>query len=241
MVKALRRRSVSLARVCVGIDLAGLERNPTGVAVLRAGRLERLDSVSTDEDILAVAALAVASDGAVAVNAPLTLPLGRCCLDDDCRCRHEPGVRSRQFERDLRRLGIPILATALIKILARRGLRLAAALRAAGCEPLETYPFATLRLLGLPTAGKRTELGRRRIQAALQELVPGLDHPQASEHELDAVACALTAQLWLSGRTRAVGLPEEGLMIVPDARAREELSPPADSHAAAELPRSWST
>jgi uncharacterized protein len=209
------------------------------VAVLRAGRLERLDSVCTDEEILAVAALAAASGGAVAVNAPLTLPLGRCCLDDDCRCRHQPGVRSRQLERDLRRMGVPILATAVIKILARRGLRLAAALRAAGCEPLEAYPVATLRLLGLPTAGKRTELGRRRIHAALQGLVPGLDHPHASEHELDAVACALTAQLWLTGRAMTVGLPQEGLMVVPEVRAREELSPPAESHAAAELPCSW--
>ena len=121
---------------------------------LRAGRLERLESVSTDEEILGAAALAAESGGVVAVNAPMTLPLGRCCLDDDCRCRYEPGVRSRQLERDLRRMREPILATALIKILARRGLRLAEALRTAGCEPvLEVSPYATLRLLGLPTAG----------------------------------------------------------------------------------------
>jgi uncharacterized protein len=224
------------------------------VAVLRAGRLERLDSVATDEDILEVAALAGAS-GAVAVNAPLTLPLGRCCLDDDCRCRHEPGVRSRQLERELRRLGVPILATALIKVLARRGLRLAAALRAAGRAPLlEVYPVATLRLLGLPSAGKRTEVGRRRIHAALRPLVPGLDHPQASEHELDAVVCALTARLWLAGRARAVGLAEEGVMIVPDVprppaatrRTDTRWAPPAEClggsapAAAADPPGPWS-
>jgi predicted nuclease with RNAse H fold len=208
-----------MSRVCIGIDLAGVERNPTGVVVLRAGRLERLGSVFTDEEIIGVAALAAPSGGAVAINAPLTLPLGRCCLDDDCRCRYEPGVRSRQLELQLRRMGVPILATALIKILARRGLRLAAALREAGCAPvLEVYPFATLRLLGLPTGGKRTEAGRRRIHAALQPLVPGLDHPRATEHELDAVVCALTAELWLAGRARAVGLAEEGMMVVPDVR-----------------------
>src|SRR5256885_2284597 len=74
-----------------------------------------------------------------------------------------------------------------------------------GWEPLEVYPFATLRLLGLPTEGKRTELGRRRIHHALQELVPGLDHPAASEHQLDAVVCALTAHLANLGQTRTVG------------------------------------
>jgi hypothetical protein len=29
-----------IGRACVGVDLAGVERNPTGVAVLRGGRLE---------------------------------------------------------------------------------------------------------------------------------------------------------------------------------------------------------
>jgi uncharacterized protein len=196
-----------------------VERNPTGVAVLRAGHLERLDSVYTDADILAAAALA-AGGGVVAVNAPLSLPLGRCCLDDDCRCRYEPGVRSRELERQLRRMGVPILATALIKILARRGVRLAAPLREAASAPvIEVYPHATLRLLGLPAAGKRTAMGRRRIHAALQPLVPGLDHPRATEHELDAVVCALTAKLWQMGRARLVGLEEEGTMVIPDVQS----------------------
>jgi predicted nuclease with RNAse H fold len=152
----------------------------------------------------------------VAINAPLTRPLGRCCLDDDCPCRTDPGTRSRQLERELGRMGIPTLATALIKVLARRGERLARALRQRGYEALEVYPFATLRLLGLPAHGKKTPAGRRRIHRALKPLVPGLDHPRASEHQLDSVVCALTALLWRLGRTRSVGLPEEGLMTIPD-------------------------
>jgi predicted nuclease with RNAse H fold len=112
-------------------------------------------------------------------------------------------------------MGVPALATALIKVLARRGARIAAELRAAGHEPLEVYPFATLRILGLPWRGKKTPAGRRKIHRALKTLVPGLNHPRASEHQLDAVVCALTAQLWRQGRTRTVGLPEEGLMTIP--------------------------
>jgi len=127
--------------------------------------------------------------------------------------------RSRQIERDLLRLRVPILATALIKVLARRGIRLAGDFRRAGWEPLEVYPYATLRLLGLPTAGKRTQLGRRRIHQALQPMAPGLDHPDASEHQLDAVVCAYTAKLWRDGRVRTVGIPEEGLMVIPDVNA----------------------
>jgi predicted nuclease with RNAse H fold len=203
------------APVYLGIDLAGVEHRETGVALLRGSRLELLTTAHTDADLLDLAARA-GPDAVIAINAPLTLPRGRCCLDDDCRCRHDPGTRSRQIERDLLRLRVPTLATALIVVLARRGIRLAAALRAAGWEPLEVYPYATLRLLGLPTAGKRTPLGRRRIHQALQPLVPGLDRPDASEHQLDAVVCAYTALLWRAGRTRTVGDAAEGCMVIPD-------------------------
>ena len=202
--------------VCVGIDLAGVPHRETGVAILRGGRLELLTSAGPDEEILAFARKA-GRWGTVAINAPLTRPLGRCCLDDDCPCRHDPGTRSRQLERELARMGVPALATALIKVLARRGARIAGALNESGHTPLEVYPFATLRLLGLPCTGKKTPAGRRRIHRALKPLVPGLSHPRASEHQLDAVVCALTALLWRLGRARAVGRPDEGLMTIPDA------------------------
>lgn len=207
---------------CVGIDLAGVERRETGVAVLRDGRLEALAVAFSDAEVLRFAAMA-GPGGVVAINAPLTRPLGRCCLDDDCPCRTDPGTRSRQLERELARMGVPILATALLKVLARRGARIASAVRGLGFEPIEVYPYATLRLLGLPTAAKKTPAGRRRIRRALKPLVPGLDRQHASEHQLDAIACALTARLWTQGLTRAVGLPSEGLMIIP------EVPPPPSS------------
>ena len=216
-----RSRSAAL---CLGVDLAGVEYRETGIALLRGDRLELLTKAGTDAEILELAAQ-VGPRGTIAINAPLTLPNGRCCLDDDCRCRHDPGTRSREVERALGRLKVPTLATALIKVLARRGIRLAATLRGLGWEPLEVYPYATLRLLGLPTAGKRMPLGRLRIQRALQDLVPGLDHPEASEHQLDAVVCAYTAHLWRRGLTRTVGNPAEGLMIIPDVEEAPAAEP----------------
>lgn len=204
--------------VSVGIDLAGVPRRETGIAVLRDGRLELLTSAFGDGQILALATC-MGHDACVAINAPLGRPRGRCCLDDACPCRHDPGTRSRASERALLHMGVPILATALIKVLARRGYTLGAALRRAGWEPIEVYPYATLRLLGLPSRGKRTRLGRERIHAALQPLIPGLDHPGASEHQLDALVCAYTGQLWRQGLTRAVGAADEGLMVIPDAAA----------------------
>lgn len=217
MVGSTRKRPRKRG-VCVGIDLAGVPHRETGVAIFRDGRLELLAKAGGDDEVLDFARRA-GRHGTVAINAPLTRPLGRCCLDDDCLCRTDPGTRSRQLERELARMGVPALATALIKILARRGAGIASALRAEGHEPLEVYPFATLRLLGLPTAGKRTVAGRRRIRHALKPLVPGLDRQHATEHQIDAIVCALTATLWLRGLTRDVGLPEEGMMTIPDVEA----------------------
>lgn len=204
--------------VCVGIDLAGVAHRETGVAIFRAGRLDLLTKAGGDDEVLAFARMA-GRRGTVAINAPLTRPSGRCCLDDDCPCRTDPGTRSRQLERELARMGVPALATAIIKVLARRGIRIAGLLRELGHEPLEVYPFATLKLLGLPWRAKRTVAGRRRIRHALKPLVPGLDRQHATEHQIDAIVCALTASLWRQGRTRTVGLPEEGLMTIPDIGA----------------------
>src|ERR1700689_4523829 len=80
------RRRPRRPGICVGIDLAGGEYRETGVAILRGGRLELLTKAADGPGILALARSA-GRWGTVAINAPLTRPLGRCCLDDDCRCR----------------------------------------------------------------------------------------------------------------------------------------------------------
>jgi len=53
----------------------------------------------------------------------------------------------------------------------------------------------------------------------LKPLVPGLNYPGATDHQLDDVVCALTALLWQLRKTRTVGLSEEGLMTIPDPLA----------------------
>src|SRR5690606_28366234 len=111
--------------------------------------------------------------------------------------------------------------------LARRGIALAPRLRSAGFHVIEAYPYATLRLLGLPTSGKRSRAGRQVIAAALSPLVPGLAHVDATEHELDAVVCALTADLWLRLRCREIGDPAEGQMVVPFPVTHAPSAPPS--------------
>jgi predicted nuclease with RNAse H fold len=206
--------------------------------VFHDGRLSLLRSAGDDDEIVALVR-SWGTSTVVAINAPLGLPNGRCCLDDACRCRYDPGTRSRAVERQLARERVPTLATALIKVLARRGILLAARLRQQGFAVIEAYPYATLRLLGLPTRGKRNKAGRASIMAALSPLVPGLNHPDATEHEVDAVVCAMTADLWLRRRCREIGDPAEGQMVVPLATAyqnTEQLSRPLPRAAEAAVP-----
>ncbi|MFO0891582.1 MAG: hypothetical protein U0790_20865 [Isosphaeraceae bacterium] len=134
--------------------------------------------------------------GTVAINAPLTSS-GRCCLDDDCcRCRTvrhpQPPSSSATW---------PAWASPRWRRPSSRSWpgdeRIAEALHAvAGHEPLEVYPFATLRLLGLPWRRQEDPVrpGRRKIHRAAQATGTGLNHPRASEHQRRGLCT--TALLW---------------------------------------------
>jgi uncharacterized protein len=64
-----------------GIDLAALPRNQTGVCLQDGERFE-LGALYGDDDILRY--LQEHKPRVVAIDAPLTLPRGRCCWDDEC-------------------------------------------------------------------------------------------------------------------------------------------------------------
>jgi len=64
-----------------GIDLAALPINPTGIAVYDSGYFE-CHTLYKDDGIIDF--ILCRSPEAVAVDAPLSLPYGRCCFDDEC-------------------------------------------------------------------------------------------------------------------------------------------------------------
>ena len=184
------RRRPRRPGVCVGIDLAGVEHRETGVAILRGGRLELLTSAGDDAEILALARVGRAlGDGRdqCAADPPDGPMLPRRRLPVPDRPGHaEPTARARAGAD-----GHPDAGDGADQGPGppRRADRRRAG-ASSGYQPLEVYPFATLRLLGLPCQGKKTPAGRRRIHRALKPLVPGLNHPRASEHQLDSVVCA---------------------------------------------------
>jgi uncharacterized protein len=200
---------ISASHLCVlGLDLAGSPRRPTGFCVLR-GRRVTVGHLFGDDEIFAT--VETAAPRLIAIDAPLALPAGRCCLLNTCACAGTTHFRVSDYE--LRRLGIRFFPITLgpMRQLTQRGMQLKAALEDRGCTVIETYPGAAQDIWGIPrqrdVAGLRRGLSRFRLQ--------GLNRSERSPHVLDAVTCALVGELYLGGGALSIGSPEEALMILP--------------------------
>ena len=192
----------------LGLDLAASPRRPTGFCVL-SGRRVHVGHLYSDEDILAT--VATADPQLIAIDAPLALPAGRCCLRNTCTCAGTTHFRVSDYE--LRRLGIRFFPMTLgpMRQLTQRGMQLKVVLEARGMRVIETYPGAAQDIWGIPrqrdVPGLRRGLSRFRLH--------GLGRTERSPHVLDAVTCALVGKLYLDGGAWSIGSPDEALMILP--------------------------
>ena len=196
---------------CTGIDLAGSERRPTGICVLK-GQDATLSLARTDEEILRC--IDATSTGLIAIDSSLGLPARRCCAEDTCECR-KYGIM-RECERILRRRGIRVYPT-LIKSMQKltlRGIHLAGILREQGYEVIESYPGAIQDILEIP----RKKADPARLRAGLYGLglrIRTRGDPVTLD-ELDALTAALGGYFYLAGWYEAIGNAEEGYLILPD-------------------------
>jgi predicted nuclease with RNAse H fold len=195
--------------VCIlGLDLAGSPHRPTGFCVLRGKRVD-VGHLFDNENIFET--VEAAAPRLIAIDAPLGLPVGRCCLRDTCACAHTTHFRVSDYE--LRRLGIRFFPITLgpMRQLTQRGMQLKAALEARGITVIETYPGAAQDIWGIPR--QRDVIGLRRGLARFS--LQGLKRWERSPHVLDAVTCALVGRLYLEGTAWSLGSAEEALMILP--------------------------
>jgi predicted nuclease with RNAse H fold len=207
----------------IGMDLTTSPKKKTACAVLDAElRLQDRVLLGGDEDIAAF--VEAHRPVLVAIDAPLNLPLGLCCLEETCSCQPLSSRKGRQCERELSALGIGCYYTtkrSIIKGMVYRGIRLKADLERRGHSVIEIYPYASkVRLFG-PLPRKTTVAGRQALQALLQRLIPSVPSPQEdllSHDALDALLAAYTGFLYDCGRTEALGDPSEGLLHIPIGR-----------------------
>ena len=204
----------------LGIDLTSSARRLSAYAVLHDdGALAEVGLAREDAELLALAE--DRRPRVVAIDAPLSLPRGLCCLEEACPCRPVAPNGLKAAERELFRQGISLYATtkrSIIKRMIYRAMGLRRTLEERGIPVIEVYPYASkVRLWGKGIPKKTTPAGRQWLRERLQGLVPGLrEHPERLGHDqLDAVVAAYTAYLYGRGRAEGVGDREEGLICVP--------------------------
>ena len=193
--------------MAVGIDLAGSEKRDTGFSVMD----ERLHCsamvLHTDAEILS--ATLAAKPGVVSIDAPLFLPRGRASLE----IKGPPHFR--ECDKELLRMHIRFFPISLgpMRMLTARGMRLRSILESEGLEVIESFPGAIQDLLGMP----RKQRGLGLLWKALASYGVTFDGKgtELGGDELDGITSALVGLKYLRGDYRAIGDPEEGLMILP--------------------------
>lgn len=187
----------------VGIDLTGSEKRATGWALME-GADATTKSIRTDDEL--IRETLAAKPELVSIDSPLSLPEGHGA----------PNVPIyRKCELALKRMGISVFWCLLpsMEMLTHRGIKLATALRQAGCNVIESYPGAAQDILGMP-----------RKKASLQELKRGLfragitgDYVTAdvTHDEIDAITSALVGLFYIADEFIALGTAAEDYLIVP--------------------------
>ncbi len=184
----------------LGIDLAGKEENPTGICILNNRELF-LETLFSNKDIIDEVILV--DPVLVGIDAPLSLPKGRCCLKRNCECA--VGGHFRQAERDIRHYGrvLPLTFPGM-NMLTYRGVKLGEQLRVLS-EVFETHPRTNQRILGL--SDLTVDLNR-------YFSIRG----EITDHTLDAALAALTGYFKLLNCYLELGDPVEGTIIIPRDR-----------------------
>ena len=204
----------------LGIDLSASPKRASAFALLDGQvKLTHLDGFKPVDELLEF--LQVHNPSLIAIDAPLSLPLGLDCLDESHPCSYALEQKGRTAEQELARIHIGCFFTtkrSIIKTLIYRGLQLYQDLVGRGYQVIEVYPYATKVLLfGDKIPPKNSARGLAFLKERLSQLIDGLDpYIDDLDHDrCDALLAAYTARLHQGNQTDSLGLPEEGYIVVP--------------------------
>jgi predicted nuclease with RNAse H fold len=206
-----------------GIDLTSSEAKPSACLALDSrSQLVYLGFLTKNRDVVSL--LRFYSPQVVAIDAPLSLPAGLCCLEERCSCKTEFPRKYRQCDQELRQHKIPCYPTSkktFIKDLIYRGLELKLSIGHElnqATQVVEVYPFASkVRLFGATMPRKTAKQGISFLRDRLRIMLPGLrPYLDVFDHDLcDAAVAAYTGLLYHQNRAEALGNIEEGLIFIP--------------------------
>jgi len=197
----------------VGLDLAGVESRPTGLCILEDMEAQAF-LVYKDEEVLKK--IERTKPEIVAIDAPLSLPAGRESIEQ------RTNVHLRECDRELLRRGIRFFPVTLgpMRKLTNRGIGLRKTLENKHFRVIEVYPGGAQDVLGIP----RKQQGLDRLRTGLEKLgVRGLNN-RMSDHELDAVTCALVGKLFFEGKSVIFGTSEQAI-VMPKGEKTRSLEP----------------
>ena len=204
----------------LGIDLSGSCKKASPYALLDGdATLRCLASFKAHDELLP--AVEEHRPDLIAIDAPLFLPLGLDCLEEDCACASANGRKGRVAEQELAGKGIGCFFTtkqSIIRNLIYRAMELGGDLARRGYPVIEVYPYATKVLLfGDEVPAKANPTSLPFLKEKLAGLIGGLDpHVNDLNHDrCDALLTAYTGYLHLMDRTDNVGLGKEGFISVP--------------------------
>jgi predicted nuclease with RNAse H fold len=188
--------------IVVGLDLAGVERRPTGFCTLKGMKVQT-SLTYTDAEIFMK--IKETQPDLVAIDAPLSLPPGRKSLEE------RTDIHLRECDKELLKRRIKFFPVTLgpMRKLTQRGINLRHLLEAEGRVVIEAYPGGAQDVLGIP----RKQRGLEKLKAGLEGYgIKGLKG-ELSDHELDAVTCAYVGKLFLEGKAVTYGVPNDGIVM----------------------------
>ncbi len=211
---------MSLPGYSLGIDLTSSSKRPSAYALVNgSAELSELGRFTTTDEI--VDFIERVEPSLIAIDAPLSLPLGLDCLEEDHNCTQKLEPKGRTAEQELAAMHIGCFFTtkrSIIKTMIYRALALYKDLSAAGFNVVEVYPYATkVILFGTNIPPKNSVRGLRFLKENTGRLISGLEPYEAGldHNACDALLAAYTGSLHLGDRTDLLGLAEEGHVVVP--------------------------
>lgn len=179
----------------LGIDLAGKEKNPTGIALWLGKRVET-SIIYTDKEIMQL--ITENKPKNVAIDAPLKLP--------------KRGL-FRKADKEMVKRGFRVFPPGLpsMRTLTLRAIKLNKLIAKEGIKIMEVHPTSTRKALSMPVKNWVE------IQKILNAIgIEGSPKTRTlTSHEIDAITAALTAYLHERSLTEALGDEKEGYIIIP--------------------------
>ena len=186
----------------VGIDLAGTEKGQTGFCIFDEMKAYT-NVVYTDKEI--VEKIKKVKPRIITIDAPLSLPPGRKNIEE------KTNIHLRECDKELLKRRIKFFPITLgpMRKLTQRGIRLKKILEDKGFKVIEVYPGGAQDVWNIP----RKQRGLKKLMNGLKRIgIKGLKK-NMSDHELDAVTCALVGKHFLEGNAEVLGTIDNGIVM----------------------------